>query len=123
LDKAEFHSPDRSLKLVYRGSDSDAGIFQYIAVQPGTRYRLSAWVKSEDLETANGPALTVLDGYNNDVYGFTEETIGTTSWHLVETELKTGPEARLLILAVLRRPGETRIQGKFWIDDIKLAPF
>ena len=122
LDKSEFHSANRSLRLAYSENGSDAGIFQYIAVLPNTRYRLSAWVRSENLETANGPRLTVLDGYDNAIYGATEETIGTTPWHLVETLLQSGPETKLLILAVTRRPGETRIQGKFWVDDIKLEP-
>ena len=120
LDTGEFHTGNRSLRLVYSDGGSDAGIFQYIFVQPNTRYRLSAWVKSEDLETANGPMLSVLDGYGNEIYGSTEETIGTTPWHRVETVLQTGPDTKLMILAVLRRPGETRIQGKFWIDDVKL---
>jgi tetratricopeptide (TPR) repeat protein len=122
LDRGEFHTGSRSLRLVYEDSDSDAGIFQYIAAQPNTRYRLSAWVRSEDLETANGPALSVLDGYGDGIYGSTEETIGTTPWHRVETELQTGPDTKLMILAVLRHPGETRIQGKFWVDDVKLEP-
>jgi tetratricopeptide (TPR) repeat protein len=122
LDNTEFHSGDRSLKLVYSESGGDAGIFQYIAVRPGMRYRLSAWVKSEDIETANGPVLTVLDGYSKAVYGSTEETTGTVPWHRLETEFETGPEAKLLILAIQRHPGETRIQGKFWVDDIKLEP-
>jgi len=122
LDKAEFHTGNRSLRLSYSGTGSDAGIFQYIAVQPNTRYRLSAWVKSENLETANGPTLSVLDGYDKVAYGSTEETFGTTPWHLVEAELRTGPDTKLLILTVLRHPGDTRIQGKFWINDIKLEP-
>ena len=122
LDRGEFHSGDRSLRLIYSGSGSDAGIFQYVAVNPNTRYRLSAWVKSDDLETANGPALTMMDGYGNDIFGSTEETTGTTAWHRVETELTTRADTKLLILAILRRPGTTRIQGKFWVDDAALTP-
>jgi tetratricopeptide (TPR) repeat protein len=122
LDGATSHSGNRSLSLVYGESGSDAGIFQYIAVQPDAQYRLSAWVKSENLETANGPMLTLQDGYDNTIYGSTEETIGTTPWHLVKTELNTGPQTRLLMLRIQRHPGETRIQGEFWIDDIKLEP-
>lgn len=120
LDKSEFHSGNRSLRLGYSGSGSDAGILQYIAVRPDRRYRLSAWVKSDQLETANGPAITIFDADNNATVGSTEETVGTTPWHRVETEVQTGPETKLLILAVLRRPGETRIQGTLWIGDIKL---
>ena len=122
LDRADFHSGDRSLRLMYGGSGSDAGIFQYIAAQANTQYRLSAWVKSEHLETANGPMLALLDDSDNAIHSFTEETANTTPWHRVETELRTGPKTRLLILAILRRPGETRIQGNFWVDDIKLEP-
>jgi hypothetical protein len=122
LDKSEFHTGNRSLRLEYNGTGSDAGIFQYIAVRPDVRYRLSAWVKSDQLATANGPTITIFDADNNATFGFTEETAGTTPWHRVETEVQTGPQTKLLVLAVLRRPGETRIQGKFWVDDIKLEP-
>lgn len=122
LDNTEFHSEDRSLRLVYSESGGDAGIFQYIVVRPDTDYRLSAWVRSENIETANGPALTVLDGYSKAMYGSTKETTGATPWHRLETEFKTGPQAKLIILAIQRHPGETRIQGKFWVDDVKLEP-
>lgn len=122
LDKSEFHTGNRSLRLEYSGTGSDAGIFQYIAVRPDMRYRLSAWVKSDQLETANGPTITIFDADNNATFGSTEETAGTTPWHRVETEVQTGPQTKLLVLAVLRRPGETRIRGKFWVDDIKLEP-
>jgi hypothetical protein len=67
--------------------------------------------------------LAILDGYTNDIYGSTEETSGTTGWHHIETVIQTRPDTKLLVLAVLRRPGETRIQGEFWIDDIRLEPF
>jgi len=120
LDKSEFHTGNRSLRLEYSGSGSDAGIFQYIAVRPEMRYRLSAWVKSDQLETANGPTITLFDGFNNASIGSTEETAGTTPWHRVETEVETGPETKFLVLAVLRHPGETHIHGTFWVDDIKL---
>lgn len=120
LEKSEFHTGNRSLRLEYSGSGSDAGIFQYIAVHPDKRYRLSAWVKSNQLETANGPSITIFDGYNNATFASTEETVGTTPWHRIETEMQTGPDTTLLVLAVLRRPGETRIQGTFWVDDVKL---
>lgn len=120
LDKAEFHSSDRSLRLEFSGTGSDVGIFQYVAVHPDMRYRLSAWIKSDRLETANGPMLALIDAYDNGLYAATEETTGTTPWHRIETQVQTGPESKLLILTILRRPSETRIQGRYWIDDIKL---
>jgi Carbohydrate binding domain len=120
LDTSEFHSGGRSLRLAYSGAGGDAGIFQYIAVQPRSRYLLSAWVKSDDLTTANGPQLVLADAYNHDFLAGAQETVGTTSWHRVETEITTKSEASLLMLSILRRPAETGIRGTFWVDDIRL---
>jgi len=50
------------------------------------------------------------------------ETIGTSAWHSMQAEVQTGSATKLVTLAVLRHPAETRIQGKFWIDDIRLEP-
>jgi thioredoxin-like negative regulator of GroEL len=122
LDTSEFHNGHRSLRLAYDGNGSDAGIFQYIPVQPNMHYRLSAWVKSDQLDTANGPMLTLFDGYTNAPLGSTEETVGTTTWHRVEAEVRTDPGAQLLVIALLRHPGDTHIHGTFWVDDVILAP-
>ena len=122
LDTSDFYSGSRSLKLSYSGAGDDAGIFQYIAVQPKSPYLLSAWVKSDDLTTANGPALVLVDAYSHDPLGSTQETIGTTAWHHIETTLKTGSETQLLLLSIVRHPGTTSIYGNFWIDDIQLKP-
>ncbi len=120
LDKSEFHTGNRSLKILYADNGGDAGIVQYIPVEPKSRYRLSAWVKSNDLETANGPALALQDGSGSTVYGSTDETSGTTAWHQVHADIETGPETQLLILSILRRPEETQIHGTFWVDDLKV---
>jgi len=120
LDANEFHSDGRSLLLTYSDTGGDAGIFQYIAVQPDTRYRLVAWVKSQDLSTANGPRIALSDAFDNKVYLATDETTGTTDWHRLESLFQTGPQTKLLILTILRSPAETRIQGQFWLDDISL---
>jgi tetratricopeptide (TPR) repeat protein len=122
LDSAESHSGGRSLRLVYSAANVDAGISQYIAVQPHSRYRLSAWVKSEDLRTANGPMLTLFDAGSHMPVAFTQDTIGTTPWHPIEVELTTGPTTNLLVLSIVRNPGQTAIRGKFWINDIRLEP-
>jgi Tfp pilus assembly protein PilF len=122
LDPAEFHSVGRSLRISYNGSGNDAGIFQYITVQPQSQYLLTAWVKSDDLTAANGPVLALVDAYSREAFAATQETVGTTTWHQIETGFKTGPEAQLLILSIVRHPGETSIHGNFWVDDIQLKP-
>jgi tetratricopeptide (TPR) repeat protein len=122
LDTSDFYSGGRSLRLSYSGAGDDAGIFQYIAVRPDSPYLLSAWVKSDDLTTANGPALALVDAYSLDSLGATQETVGTTAWHRIETKLKTRPETQLLQLSIVRHPGNTSIHGNFWVDDIQFKP-
>jgi tetratricopeptide (TPR) repeat protein len=121
LDNSVYHTRNRSLKIVYSQNGSDAGISQYIAAEPDTRYRLTAWVRSDDLESANGPVLSMLDAYDGTTYGITEETLGTTPWRRVQAEFRSRHDSRLLLFTVQRRPGESRIQGRFWIDDIRLV--
>lgn len=122
LDSADTHAGGRSLRLTYSAADGNAGIFQYIAVHPHARYRMSAWVKSEDLEAANGPTLALLDAVSHMSVAYTQDTIGTTSWHPIEAELTTGPATNLLVLSIVRTSGKTAIWGKFWIDDIRMEP-
>ena len=122
LDTTQVHEGARSLSITFTRDGSDAGLSQYIAVQPNSDYQLSAWVKSERLESANGPLLSLSDASSNVVYASTQATLGDTPWHKVEATLRTGPTTTLLVLAISRTPGQTRIQGRLWIDDIRLVP-
>jgi hypothetical protein len=55
LDTSQFHSGTSALRLKFPGPAlSDTGIFQYVSVRPGTTYRFSAFVKSEDIVSASG---------------------------------------------------------------------
>jgi hypothetical protein len=122
LDSAQSRAGGRSLRLGYSGVGSDPGIFQYVAVHPASHYRLSAWVKSEGLNTANGPTLSLLDAASRDRIVSTQDTTGTTSWHFVQADLTTGNGTTLLVLSIARNPEQTAIQGRFWIADIRLEP-
>jgi len=122
LDTTQFHGGSRSLMIVYSDSGDDAGLYQYVPVEPNTRYVLSAWVKSEELESANGPRVSVSDAYDNTAYGKTDETVGTTVWHRVDVEFHTGPATQLVAIRFVRSPGNTLIRGQFWADEIALKP-
>lgn len=122
LDVTEFHSGSQSLSISYHGASGDAGMFQYVPVKPNTQYTLSAWTKSQKLESANGPVISVSDSYNDKLYAETPETLGTTAWHRVEASFQTGPETELVTIRVSRDPGNTLIDGEFWVDDVSLRP-
>jgi Carbohydrate binding domain len=121
LDSTQSHRDNQSLLATF-ADGQDTGIYEYIPVEPSTQYAVSAWVKSEELESANGPQIAITDAYSNATYALTEETVGTTSWHQVQAVFRTGPAAKLAVIRVMRDPGNTRIHGLFWIDDISIWP-
>jgi hypothetical protein len=121
LDSTQSHEASQSLLITYSGPSQDFGMFQYVPVTPGVTYIASAWVKSEELQTANGPRLSVVDPYTNIEYVHSEETLGTSSWHRVTGEFTVLPDTRLVLLRFSRQPWETLIQGRFWVDGIRLA--
>ena len=106
----------------FSAPNSDIGLFQYVVVVPGTSYVASAWVKSQELETANGPVLAVCDAYQNIEYSQSEETLGSSTWHRVQAAFVADHGAKVIALRFLRNPGSTQITGSFWIDNIELSP-
>jgi tetratricopeptide (TPR) repeat protein len=122
VDTAQFHSGNQSVLISYSETGGDAGLYQFVPVSPNTQYTLSAWVKSEELRSANGPALAVLDPYSGTRYAMTPETVGTTPWHVVDANFQTGPETKLVVVRVVRDPANTRVLGQFWIDNVSLKP-
>jgi hypothetical protein len=100
---------------------SDTGVYQYVPVRPNVTYRLSAFVKSEDIVSASGPRLVIQDSYSNQALGSTDDLLGTTGWRQQVVDFVTGPEARLITIRVMRVPGNPLIKGTFWLDDVQLA--
>jgi tetratricopeptide (TPR) repeat protein len=122
VDTTQFHSGNQSVLISYSNTGGDSGLHEYVPVKPDTQYTVAAWVKSDELRSANGPGISVSDAYDNTRYALTPETIGTTPWHLVESTFQTGPTTKLVIVRIVRDPGNTRILGQFWINAISLLP-
>jgi len=122
LDPTQTHEGSEALLITYSGApNGDAGISQPLPVTPGVAYIASAWVKSEELETANGPQLSVFDYNSKQVLARSEETIGSTGWHQVQAAFTPAKETNLVVIRVSREPASTRIQGKFWIDNVHMT--
>ncbi|HKW27243.1 MAG TPA: hypothetical protein VJN48_15770, partial [Terriglobales bacterium] len=118
IDNSEFHGGNQSVRMTFSGPGvSDPGIFQYVPVRPDTNYRFSAYTKAEDIESASGPRLAILDAYSGKEYALTDDSLGTTGWREQSADFQTSPETSLLIVKVTRVPGNPLIKGKFWVDD------
>jgi tetratricopeptide (TPR) repeat protein len=123
LDPSDFHGGRRSLLVNFDGpAVKDAGIYQFIPVQPRTSYEFSAYYKKGELEGAGGPHLTVQDAYSQSILYDSDELKETGFWKSVTGKFITGPDCKLLILHLRRLPEGSPIRGKLWVDDFRLVP-
>jgi tetratricopeptide (TPR) repeat protein len=122
LDPSEFHSGPRSMLIAFDGPGVvDAGVSQFIAVQPATTYEFSAYYKHGDFEGAGGPHFTIQDAYTQAVLYDSDELKEAGFWKSVTGEFTTGDDCKLLVLRVRRLPEGYPIRGKLWIDDFRLV--
>ena len=81
LDPSDFHGGHRSLLIAFDGPGViDAGIRQFIAVQPATVYQFSAYYKNGELEGAGGPHFTIQDAYSQAVLYDSDELKEAGFW-------------------------------------------
>jgi tetratricopeptide (TPR) repeat protein len=122
LDPSDFHGGHRSLLIAFDGPGViDAGIRQFIAVQPDTTYHFSAYYKNGEIEGAGGPHFTLQDAYTQAVLYDSDELKEAGFWKSATGEFTTGDDCQLLILHVRRLPEGSPIRGKLWVDDFRLV--
>jgi tetratricopeptide (TPR) repeat protein len=122
LDPSDFHGGHRSLLIAFDGPGvNDAGIRQFIVVQPNTLYEFSAYYKNGELEGAGGPHLTIQDAYTQAVLYDSDELKEAGFWKSATGEFTTGDDCKLLVLHIRRLPEGSPIRGKLWVDDFRLV--
>jgi hypothetical protein len=122
LDPSDFHGGRRSLRVTFDGPRvNDAGIFQYIPVQPNTTYEFTGYYKNGEFDGAGGPHFTVQDMYSQHVYYESDELKDAGFWKSATGEFTTGPDCQLLVLHIRRLPEGSPIRGKLWVGDFHLT--
>ncbi len=133
LNPKDPHSP-RSLMITFDGPGiHDAGIYQYVPVEPNTTYEFSAHYRNgAELEGAGGPHFTVQDMYSQVVY-YESDVLKATdevqpsddvkdlqSRKSVDGEFTTSSDCKLVVVHIRRLPEGSPIRGKLWVDDFRL---
>jgi Tetratricopeptide repeat len=124
LDEEVIHSGRRSLRVVFDGiaNVNFENIWQFVAVQPNTKYRFSSYIRTQEITTDKGIRFEISgDGISNQV---TPNVVGTQPWALDDVEFSTGPETRLLRITLRREPSDkfgNKIRGTVWVDDVSLV--
>jgi hypothetical protein len=123
LDPSEFHGGHRSLLITFDGPGvSDAGIHQFIAVEPNTTYDFSAFYKNGEIEGAGGPHFTLEDAYKQSVLYDSDDLTEAGFWKSASSEFTTPNDCKLLLLHIRRVPEGSPMRGKLWVDDFRLSP-
>jgi hypothetical protein len=122
LDAAELHDGSHALSVIFDGPGvNDAGIAQLLPVQPNTAYDFSAYYKAAAMDGAGGPRLNIRDAYTGTHYFSSDDLRDADVWRPVNAEFKTGADAQLLVLQIIRVPAGSPIRGKLWIDNFRLT--
>ena len=127
FDTEKRHSGSRSLRVTFDGSANldFQHVEQFVPVQPNTRYRFAAHLRTDGITTDSGVRFAIFPRGPGEKALLTPNLIGTQPWALDETEFTTGPQTRLVEILLRRMPSQkfdNRIQGTVWVDDVLLTP-
>jgi tetratricopeptide (TPR) repeat protein len=127
FDGRVAHSQNRSLRVVFDGSSNVdfQQPWQYAVVEPNTRYRLSAYFRTEDLTTSSDLRLEAEETHFGAPLASTPRLAGTQYWQRSEAEFVTDADTRLVRVVLRRRPSpklDNKISGTVWMDDASLTP-
>ena len=98
-------------------------IYQVAAVQPAARYRLSFWVRTENLKSAGTPLMEVVNANDDRIItvskAFSSET---NDWQQIQVEFTTPANAEGITLRLGRAycGNACPIVGTLWLDDFNL---
>lgn len=128
IDSYLAHTGTKSLRLDFFGRDTTRltnEIKQLIVVRPGTRYRLSGFIRTAKLQTPEGPRLVVMtqDGTHS-IAASAPVKAAATDWQAYTVDFTAPPKTPALMVAVQRIPKTSYdhpTQGTIWFDDFTLT--
>jgi hypothetical protein len=127
LDARTAHGGRRSLRVAFNaaGQVDFRNVSQVVAVEPGVRYRLTYFFKTEELRSAATLYAAVSDAATPDApLGASAPAPQLTNdWQPVSFEFAAGPKTEAVLVRLLRAPcteGVCPIYGKIWYDDFHL---
>jgi len=126
-DSTIFKQGGWSLRIRFAGEENiNYRHFSQLTPARAGRFRLSAYVKTDNLTTDQGVALRVYDCESRArLEARTASLRGTQDWARVETEFEVPASTRLLAVEVFREPTlkfDNKLAGTVWIDDVRLEP-
>ena len=127
IDPNVSHTGNRSLRIDFAGRDTtrmDGQFKQTMITRPGARYRLEWYVKTERLETPEGPRISVNHSATS-VELVKSEPVpsGSNDWRRIAVEFTAAETGRAAIVTIRRIPKfsyDNPTRGTIWLDDFAL---
>ena len=116
-----------ALRIEFLGKENlnFAGLRQLLVVEPGMQFRLTAYLRTEEISTDEGLFLEVLEETSGRVLLSTGPVMGTENRKEESDVLQVPEDVEILVLRLRRRPSrmlDNKIRGKIWLDKVSLEP-
>jgi len=116
----------KSLRVAFKNYvKSDLhNVVQFIAVEPGARYRLSFMLRTDNLRSGGPPVLQVISGKENTGIASSEPfSAGSADWKQVVVDFTVPQDFDGVHIRTGRAPcgEECPISGTIWYDDFRLT--
>jgi putative membrane-bound dehydrogenase-like protein len=114
------HSGQRSAKIVSE-QGTDASWSAQVPVKPRTDYRLTAWIKTENVQklgNARGALLNIHE-LQDPEHGATKPLLGDNDWTQVQLTFNSGEQTQLTVNCLFG--GWGRARGAAYFDDVELT--
>ncbi len=128
IDRAEKHSGERSLRILFNGRQNLHFEDACHAIVPTSkqRYLLSAWIRTQQLTSSEGVRLQIFVFTPTTNQSVTSEEVhGTQGWKQIQLEWTAPEGASFGSVCVERNMSDqhgANIEGAAWIDDVALVP-
>lgn len=130
IDSSVAHSGSKSLKIEFAGRDTtklDNEIRQLVLVQPGKHYQLECYVKTNGLESPEGPKVVVtVNGTSEAIASSDPVSQGSNDWQRLVVDFVAPVANRdkmALAVSIKRKPKfsyDEPTRGTVWFDDFAI---
>ena len=125
---AQFYTREgnRSLRVTFKGFNKPtiSNILQTAVVEPGRKYRLQFWVRTENLRSAGMPMIEIVNANDEKAMVRSDKFLtGTADWQQITVDLAIPLNCNGISIRTIREfcGEECPITGIFWYDDFSLT--
>jgi Flp pilus assembly protein TadD len=116
----------KSLRIAFKGYNKPEmhNVIQFIAVEPGARYRLTFMLRTDNLRSGGPPLIQIISGMENRGIAASEPfTAGSADWTPVAVEFTAPSDFDSVHIRTGRVScgEECPVSGTIWYDDFRLT--